>query len=535
MNRRSFLARASSPTPGATAASALPAPIPLSINAGLEPHTAPLDRPHAAHLLRRTGFGVSPDRLNASLGQPATAVAAQLVEEAVAAPLPEPPAWINEAPPPGNASNEEKKAYDRQNRTWRKEWTTAWFADMHRLGLRERMTLFLHNHFVTEYRTYKSAPFAYRYVTLLREHALGNFKDLVRAIGVDAAMLFYLNGKQNRAGAPNENYARELLELFTMGPFDAQGNENYTQTDIEEIARALTGWVVRKTELSVLFRPNRYDDGQKTFFGRTGPWGYNDVIDIIFEERADQIAVFIARKLYAAFIYAAPDESLVAELAQVFLDNNFEMAPVVSALLGSAHFFDDQVVGARVKSPTELLVGLLRDLDAAPTPKIMNSLWRYSEHLEQAVLNPPNVAGWPGHHAWLTTTTFVQRRGYLDQLLRKLDSNHALDLVALAEKLHDPDDALAAFTLPVALAQHLLSVPLDLLDLPTSNLDFAGDLASNPIPDEIASGPAYVRDLTRLFLAGVPWYEWHLHLTNAPRHVRTYILALTLIPEFQLT
>jgi len=344
-----------------------------------------------------------------------------------------------------------------------------------------------------------------------------------------------LNGKQNRAGAPNENYARELLELFTMGPFDAQGNENYTQRDIEEIARALTGWVVRKTELSVLFRPNRFDDGQKTFFGRTGPWGYDDVIDILFEERADQIAAFLARKLYVAFIYAAPDESLVAELAQVVLDHNFEMAPVVSALLGSAHFFDDQVVGARVKSPTELLVGLLRDLDAAPPPKIMNNLWRYSERLGQEVLNPPNVAGWPGHHAWLTTTTFVQRRSYLDQFLRQLDRNDALDLVALAEKLHDPDDALAAFTLPVALAQHLLSVPLDLLDLPTANLDFAGDLANNPIPDEIAYGPAYIRDLTRLFLDGVPWYEWDLQLSNAPRHVRTYILALTLLPEYQLT
>ncbi len=535
MNRRSFLARESAPTPRATAASLLPAPAPLRISAGLEPHLVPLDQPHAAHLLRRTGFGVSLDRLDASLGQPAATVAAQLAKEALDTPLPEPPPWINEEPPPGNAPREERQAYNRKNREWRNEWTTAWFAEMHRLGLRERMTLFWHNHFVTEYRTYKSAPFAYRYVTLLRTYALGNFKDLVRAIGTNPAMLLYLNGAQNRRGAPNENYGRELLELFTMGPFDGQGNENYAQADIEEIARALTGWTVQRHELAVLFRPNRHDDGQKTFFGRTGQWSYDDVIDIIFDERADQIAEFIARKLYGEFIYAVPDETLVAELAQIFLDNDFEMAPVVSALLGSAHFFDDQVMGAQVKSPAELIVGLIRDLDARPVPQVMNNLSRFSANLEQAVLSPPNVAGWPGHRTWLTTTTFVQRGNYADRLLRQLDRNDALDLVALAEKLHDPGDALAAFTLPVALAEHLLSVPLDLLDLPTANVDFAGDLFSNPIPEAITDGPAYARDLTKLFLAGVPWYEWNLYVTNAPRQMHHYIVALTLIPEFQLT
>ena len=129
----------------------------------------------------------------------------------------------------------------------------------------------------------------------------------------------------------------------------------------------------------------------------------------------------------------------------------------------------------------------------------------------------------------------MQRWNYADRLLRQLDRNDALDLVALAEKLHDPGDALAAFTLPVALAEHLLSVPLDLLDLPTANVDFAGDLVSNPIPEAITDGPAYASALTKLFLAGVPWYEWNLYVTNAPRQMHHYIVALTLIPEFQLT
>ena len=535
MNRRSFLARSSPPAPHATAASLLPEPIPLNISAGLEPHLAPLDQPHAAHLLRRTGFGVSLDRLDASLGQPAATVAAQLVKEALAAPLPEPPEWINEAPPGGDAPREERQAYNRNNTMWRNEWVAAWYAEMHSLGLRERMTLFWHNHFVTEYRAYRSAPFAYRYVTLLRTHALGNFKDLVRAIGTEAAMLLYLNGAQNRVGVPNENYGRELLELFTMGQFDGQGNENYAQEDIEQIARALTGWIVRRRELAVLFRPNRHDDGEKTIFGRTGQWGYDDVIDIIFEERAPQIAEFVARKLYGEFIYAAPDETLVADLAQIFLDNDFEIAPVVSALMSSAHFFDDQVLGTQVKSPTDMLVGLIRDLDAETVPRVMNNLRRFSAILQQSILNPPNVAGWPGHRTWLTTTTFVQRWNYADRLLRNLDRDDALDLKALAERLHDPAAPDAAFTLPVALAEHLLSVPLDLLDLATANTEFAGDLINNPIPPEVENGPAYARDLAKLFLAGVPWYEWSLDATNAHRQMRSYIVALTLVPEFQLT
>ena len=129
----------------------------------------------------------------------------------------------------------------------------------------------------------------------------------------------------------------------------------------------------------------------------------------------------------------------------------------------------------------------------------------------------------------------AQTNRHVENLLRQLDRNDALDLVALAEKLHDPGDALAVFTLPVALAKHLLSVPLDLLDLPTANVDFAGDLFNNPIPVTIINGPEYARDLTKLFLAGVPWYEWTLYATNAPRQMRQYIVALTLIPEFQLT
>ncbi len=525
MNRRS--------SPGHLAT--LSEPAPLSISAGLEAYAEPLDALHAAHLLRRAGFGVPSDALAASIGQQAAFVVGELVEEARIAAMPPKPDWADEAPPPRSAPASERERYNRNNTGWRNEWSSIWFTEMHRLGLRERMTLFWHNHFATEYRVYNLAVYAYRQTTTLRRHALGNVKDLVRDVGLEPAMLLYLNGAQNVVGAPNENYARELLELFTMGPFDQYGNENYTQTDIEEIARALTGWRVNRNLLTVVFRTGRFDFGDKTIFGRTGRWGYNDVIDILFEERAEQIAAFIARKLYREFVYAAPDDAVVADLAQVFLDNDFEIAPVVSALLSSAHFFDEQVIGARIISPVEMIVGLMRDLDAAAVPAVMGRLRRFSSRLGQALFNPPNVAGWPGHRTWLTTTTLTERWRVAEQLMNRLTNDGALDLPALAEKLHDPNDVFATFNLPVALAERLLPVSLDLLDLSTDGLEFTGDLVNRPIPRVVQNGPAHVRNLAKLFLGGLPWYEWHLGRPNAAAVLRRYIITLTNLPEFQLT
>ena len=529
MDRRAFF-RFSAPSP----TTASPALTPLSISAGLEPHNAPLDQLSAAHLLRRASFGAAPEQVEDHLGQTAADAAAALVQAAIDAPMPEPPEWINEVPPGRDASQQQRQQYQMDNRNRLREWVAAWYDRMVEYGLREKMTLFWHNHFVTEVQTYRGAPIAYRYTTALRTHALGNFKDFVHAIGLDPAMLIYLNGIQNRVGAPNENYGRELLELFTMGQFDGQGNENYTQTDIEQIARALTGWRINERDYTVSLVPNRHDEGEKTIFGRTGQWGYDDVIDIIFEERAPQIAEFVARKLYGEFIYAAPDETLVADLAQIFLDNDFEIAPVVSALMSSAHFFDDQVYGAHIKSPVEMLVALILELEIVPGAEIYSFLNRASEPLQQSLLSPPNVAGWEGHHTWLNTTTFVSRWNLITEIMLLLERTDRMNLPALADKLHDASDPNAAFRLPVALAEHLIAVPLDLLDLHVSEEPFAGDLISNPIPPEIENGPAHELALAKLFLADTPWYEWSLESNGASRVISSYIQLLNLLPEFQL-
>ena len=515
---------------------------PLGITAGLEPYTEALDRHHAAHLLRRTSFGAAVDELDVLIGRPAAQVVDEIVDAAIARPLPAKPSWADTKPPGPTSSEAQFDAFFEDNEEWIfYELLPSLFEGLHQGGLREKLTLFWHGHFVTGLDSYFMAAFGYRYVTMLRTNALGNFKAFVHDVGLDASMLYYLNGDQNQVGQPNENYARELLERFTMGITDDQGNDNYTETDIEEIARALTGWVVDWFNLKVEYLFPYHDHGNKTFFGRTGTFGYDDVIDIIFEERAEQIAKFICRKIYKEFVYAAPDETIVAELADIFRNNNFEIAPVVRTLLKSAHFFDTQTIGARVKSPVEELVGFAREAGTVPEDEFYLVLFFLAAELGQFYLEPPNVAGWPGHRSWLNTSTLVNRWDFALYLLfgnpDPEEEDVAFpgpDLHALAEKLHDPDDALAPFRLPVALVEHLMSISTAELDVEPIAGGFGGDLVNNPLPDAVVNGPAYERELAKRFLQGIPWYEWDLDHPDAEDVILFFLFYVVQLPEFQL-
>ena len=506
---------------------------PLGIEAGLEPYAAPLDARRAAHLLRRACFGAAPERTADFTGRTAEEVVDGLVDEALARPLPEPPSWADTPPPPRGSSDEAFQDYFNDNAEWLAAYRAEWFAEMRTGGLRERMTLFWHDHFVTATQTYALAPFAHRYLTLLRTHALGDFRQFVYDIGIDPAMLVYLNGNVNAVGAPNENYARELLELFTMGQYDHLGQENYTQEDIQEIARALTGWVVDYFSLQVYFLFFLHDGAEKTVMGRTGAFGYDDVVDILFEERAEAIAHFICRKLYEEFVYAAPDEALVGELAAVFLENDFQIAPVMRALLKSAHFFDEQVIGARVKSPAELMTGLLIESENEPSEAIRELMPRAGFFMGQWVLDPPNVAGWPGHHDWLTTTTLPIRWLVQDVMLYGDGGAQPLDLTTLAAEVYDAADPYAGLYLPTALAEHLLPVPVETLDIGEVDGAFVGNLDANPIPDDVLDTP-HIKNLAMVFLAGIPWYEWTLASDDANNRLLGFVRYLLQFPEFHL-
>jgi len=241
---------------------------------------------------------------------------------------------------------------------------------------------------------------------LFRKNAFGNMRTFTKEVNKDAAMLIYLDGKDNQKNKPNENYARELLELFTIGI------GNYTQQDIEQAAKALTGWQVNN--LKVVFNRNRFNTDEKTFFGKKGNFNDEQLVDIIFEQA--ETARFICRKLYKEFVFYKVDESFVDQMANVFRNNNYEIKPVLSFLFQSEHFYEDQFKGGKIKSPIEFLVGTLKNFDLKQNIAF-DYLSRTSQTLQQFLFNPPDVKGWTGQRNWISSTTYPTRNVFTDAII----------------------------------------------------------------------------------------------------------------------
>jgi uncharacterized protein (DUF1800 family) len=334
------------------------------------------------------------------------------------------------------------------------------------VSIQERMTLFWHNHFTSELQVVNFAEWMYGQNQLLRSSALGNFKQLVKDITKDMAMLVYLDGAKNSKRGNksniNENYARELQELFTMGVVDWNGNPNYTQTDVSEAARALSGYTAMPSAkgtnylgLNSQFLQILWDSGQKTFLGKTGAWKADDVVDIIFSERGDQVAKFICGKIYRAFVYDVIDPVVVAAMAETFKSSNWEIKPVMAQLLRSAHFFDNTNIGALEKSPVEYVIDLTRGLALGSVPDFQTGTARGSDDLRNRIttygmtlFDPPNVKGWPGGRTWISTSTLPARQKFgldiMDQAIKAPGRNGAViytfDPVAFAKLFSDPGD-----------------------------------------------------------------------------------------------
>ncbi|MEP0545923.1 MAG: DUF1800 domain-containing protein [Rhodothermales bacterium] len=495
MNRRRFLTL--SPT-AAPSSPAPPQPIasPPAVRGGLEPYTpsesAPWDERRAAHLVRRLAFGASvPDLTEALFRTPSQAVD-YFVDQALARPLPDTPTWYNSTPNGGQ-----------QNIDWLYAWQEGWYAEMRAGGLREKMTLFWHDHFATEVNVYGLAPYAYQYLTHLRTHALGNFRTLLSGVGTLPAMLIYLDGNSNTAGDPNENYARELYELFTMGI------GNYEQEDVSETARALTGWRVNAGTLSSSFDPARHDGGQKTIFGQTGAWGYADVLDLVFAQRGAITAQRLCRKLYEWFVYGVPNDSVVQGMAATLVANDWNVAPVLRQLFKSAHFFDDAFIGAQLKDPSDFLIGLVRELGLTPSAEMWSTYRELGFTLGQELLNPPNVAGWDGYRTWITTGSVPERQIVTASALFGGGPFDAYDPLPLIEQITDPTNV---YSVAGDLADFLLTATFD--------------------EEERAFH-------VEILLAGAPYYEWPLLVQTSPEtakeRLRNLLNHLVTLPEFQLT
>ncbi len=391
----------------------------------------PWDNRRIQHLFRRMGYGPSPVDLQDALAQSPSQLVDSLIDDAINLPLPEPPEWAN-----WNIDNYGDFLDERQPQFV--EWVVKWVKDMLAYGFREKLALFWHNHFVTKVDTYLCPSYTYSYHKLLQQYALGNFKDFVYDMGKNPAMLVFLNGVQSTNIEPNENYARELYELFTLGQ-----DNGYTQDDIVATARALTGYVGLTTLCDdIAFVPFFHDNGLKTIFGQTGNWGYDDVNDILFAQRADQAATHICTKIYRHFVHPEVNEDIVAGLAQTFKDNNWELAPVFRQLFKSEHFFDDYILGAQVKSPVDFFLSFIHESDFPHPDELMEAVTYFIFSLGQELFSPIDVSGWPGNRNWIDSSTLTGRWKTMDAYLLYLFQNYPESLrefaLSLSNQSNDP-------------------------------------------------------------------------------------------------
>ncbi|WP_435182275.1 DUF1800 domain-containing protein [Cellulophaga omnivescoria] len=380
-------------------------------SASLNPIAGSLDKQKAEHLYRRLGFSASVDTITNAVGQNVSAYVDNLIAEAISMPGIATPTWANWT---GADYPEDNDAKSQITTEQKREFINLYINGLVTNNLKDRLSFFWSNHFVTEYRNYMAPPLLYRYVDCLQRNAIGNFKDFVREIGLNDAMLFYLDGVFNNGNNPNENYARELYELFTLG----EGN-GYTEEDIIETSRALTGWVERGEEryTPITFDPTKHDAGTKIIFGQTDTFDYDGVIDNLFDQREEKISWFICKKLYEFFIHPDSDDEenngnakqIVNELAVVFRNSGFEIAEVLRVLFKSEHFYDEEAVGVIIKSPFDIYVNLINETNFAFDEDTIASVENTCRLLGQEIFNPPGVEGWYRDRYWINTNFMIGR------------------------------------------------------------------------------------------------------------------------------
>lgn len=292
---------------------------------------------------------------------------------------------------------ETKKELVQRSRRQNAELNLKFFSEMVKseAQLREKLAFFWHGHFATRINNPK---FNQQILNVIRENALGNFGDLLAAVSKSAAMLNFLNNQQNKKNHPNENFAREVMELFTMG------RGNYSEKDICESARAFTGWNFDK-DGNFLERPKIHDEGVKTFLGRTGNFNGTDILKIILEQKTT--AKFITTKIYRFLVNDDIDSSKIESLSQKFYASNYDIKTLLTEIFTSEWFYEQKNIGAKIKSPIELMAGIMRILPVSfENPQ---NLIVYQKLLGQMLLYPPNVAGWPSGKSWIDSSTLMLR------------------------------------------------------------------------------------------------------------------------------
>ncbi|UOQ72599.1 DUF1800 domain-containing protein [Hymenobacter cellulosilyticus] len=481
------------------------------------------------HLYWRAGFGPRPEDVAANLSprkalrqllrdaqpyQPLASPGIQAAEMQAMTPTPTPDLRQDPQAPAlkkNELTPEQRRQQNRQIRDAFYEMNTGWLARMASspAQLREKMTFFWHGHFACRVRRPDAAL---QLNNTIRRLALGKFSDLLLAVSKEPAMLQFLNNQQNRKQRPNENFAREVMELFTIG------RGHYTEQDVKEAARAFTGWSY-DAQGQFVFREKQHDVGPKTFLGRTGNFGGEDILTIILEQ--PQTAEFITTKLYRFFVNdtpnpAHPNPAHIQPLAKAFFQSNYDLTDLMERLFTADWFYDAANVGTRIKSPIELLAGIKRTLGVELEDK--KPLIVFQKALGQTLFEPPNVAGWAGGRSWIDSSTLLFRLQLPQVLLKNAEIS-----IALKEDENDIDPqqtkADRTFRQPVKAKAKL--APLGLL------------LAKTPE----AQQPAALSQ----FLLQAPIRPENLQLVQqvaqkapAEGHLRTMVTSLLSLPEYQL-
>ena len=511
------------------------------------------------HLLRRTIYGPSRSLITECVSKGLDGVVNDLLMQK---PMPDPPLNYNFNNDPHvevGVTWVDKKLEEDPHRNYRRRSLRAWTVGQalnQGLSVREKMYMFWHNHFAIS--DIADPRYEYDYANLIRENSLGNFKELVKKMTIEPAMLRYLNGNQNTKFNPNENYARELLELFTIGkgPQVAPGDYTfYTENDVVEIAKVLTGWrdfgynsnrdefMANSTYIS-----NRHDASTKKLSERfdnveitnKGEEEYSFLIDLIFEK--EEVSKFITRKIYRWFVYHQIDETvengIILPLAELLRESNYEVLPVIETLLKSDHFYQETFFGAMIKSPLDYTISMINEFEKKPREDNLNStfnLWytviRISELLQQSPFALPDVAGWRAYYqepqfyqGWINSTTMqylqIWRNIMFDGNVTVSGEernflNSKVDILEFVNGLEAPED------------------PIALID----------DLVEFLFPQEINEDQK--KALKEVLLPGLPDYEWTVEFNDyvanpddedfkAPieNKLKNLLQAITAMPEY---
>ena len=449
---------------------------------GLTPYAGTFGTNEIIHLLKRTMFGA----VKADVDYFKTKTLSQAVNELLAVPsTPAPPVknyansvtagdpdqaiasgstWVNTNTTDGGVDSQRVISF--------KSWWTGLMINQNR-SILEKLVLFWHNHFSTETNDIGRTIWSYQNNTILRKNAVGNFKQFVKDITLDTGMLRYLNGYLNTNTAPDENYGREMQELFTVGKGIDNGSPPYSESDVKAAAKILTGWTINNATNVSVFTSAKHDITNKQFSsfynntvitGRSGAAGANELDDLITMIFAtNETAMFLCRKIYRWFVYydidATTEANVITPLAQIFRSNNYEIKPVLDTLFKSEHFFDVLNQGCQIKSPVDANISLCREFGVAfpLASDYVNAyyMWDYirtqSSNMQQNIGDPPNVAGWAPYYQapqfyeiWINSDTLPKRNQFSDTMANsgftRNGKNIKIDFIVFAKTMPKPGD-----------------------------------------------------------------------------------------------